>query len=58
MDWQPIETAPADTDVLLARWDEAPWERWLFKVGVAHDTRGGWHTTCTHWMPLPEPPRS
>lgn len=53
--WKPIETAPADTDVLLCYFS---WQgEWVYEVGMAHCTRGGWwHGRATHWMPLPPTP--
>jgi Protein of unknown function (DUF551) len=53
-EWQPIETAPADVPLLLC-WADG--EKWLFDVGEARNTRGGWSDgDATHWMPLPAPP--
>lgn len=66
MNWQPIETAPKDRDVLLyvtetdeqfvAFWDQALDDdcKWVFASGG--------RTTfivlgATHWTPLPEPPQ-
>jgi hypothetical protein len=64
-DWQPIETAPKDADVLLlfaegwgvqpGYWDE---HRWL--CVETQDLTGGsmGDSGPTHWMPLPDPPPS
>lgn len=60
--WQPIETAPHETPVLLS-WVE--WDgEWKFEVGPAS---WGWrtptvsnmsrHGRATHWMPLPPAPQ-
>lgn len=69
-DWQPIETAPKDREILLwFPWDLPPGNpqgamyvgRWLF----SDDGRDRWidpvdandlGETCSHWMPLPTPP--
>jgi hypothetical protein len=60
--WQPIESAPHETNVLLAYWDEALGD-WLMEAGMAS---WGWrrngvsnmsqHGQATHWQPLPPPP--
>lgn len=56
-EWQPIETAPADVDVLLCWWDEWPQGQWKQDLNLAICTKGGWrHGRATHWMSLPEPP--
>jgi hypothetical protein len=63
--WQPIETAPHETDVILGWWYIPPWKdsvpNWETELGWA--TRG-WaingistrsaHGSATHWMPLPQ----
>jgi hypothetical protein len=57
MDWQPIETAPSDTQVLLytPNLHESNPER--IESRVYHDSRAGSrHAWATHWMPLPPPP--
>lgn len=67
MTWQNIDTAPKNTDVLVAVCDKF----WNYRVGVAmYHTyaykSGGWwqweweyepnEISPTHWMPLPDPP--
>ena len=66
MDWQPIETAPKMTAILL--WASG------YYVGHFNETNGRWWTYTdgrgttseillnsnnkpTRWMPLPEPPK-
>jgi hypothetical protein len=58
--WQPIETAPHETYVLLGWWDEGKWNS---ATGFAsHGWRRdgistmSWHGQATHWMPLPPAP--
>ena len=56
-DWQPIATAPEDTDVLV--WDAAN-----EFVMMGHHRKQRWYGTTgmlraakpTHWRPLPAPP--
>jgi hypothetical protein len=56
-EWQPIETAPADVDVLMGYWQEWPERKWVYVLDYAQDTKGHWlKNHVTHWMPLPEPP--
>lgn len=62
MNWQPIESAPKNTDILLY-WHDNVW------IGRFYQGSGYW-SLCdyggfedgedapTHWMPLPEPPSS
>ena len=55
--WQPIETAPSDIQILLY----SPWSHATnpgrIETGIYHNSRGGsWHSWATHWMPLPAPP--
>ncbi len=66
-EWQPIETAPHETHVLLGWWYVPPWKdsapRWETEVGSATH---GWsrngvstlskHGSATHWAALPAPP--
>lgn len=62
-DWQPIETAPKrgeDEPLLLATGDDD------FPVLMGHWSRDKWVILLdgqtirnpTHWMPIPNPPRS
>ncbi len=59
--WQPIETAPMETPVLISviGGDDKRYTR----IGILHDKRGWeWkgkiqiHSVVTHWMPLPKDP--
>lgn len=62
-EWRPIETAPHETNVLLAWQDWSLPGRWRMEAGMAS---WGWrnevastmsrHGEATHWMPLPTPP--
>lgn len=55
--WQPIETAPADTDVLLYCPDRHYTNPERVELGQAKNTKGGSaHSWATHWMPLPSAP--
>ena len=56
--WQPIETAPKDTAVLL-------WLGWRLEIGHFNTMLGRWaanwdhralEVPATHWSPLPSPP--
>jgi hypothetical protein len=63
-DWQPIETAPRETDVLLF----VPREAVSYVVAGLFNNgeEDGWSSALremmwldhepTHWMPLPDPP--
>jgi hypothetical protein len=66
MEWQPIETAPDETEVIVANQD---WLSGNFHISTAwrHAESGKWwrphsgpslasNITPTHWMPLPAPP--
>ena len=58
--WRPIENAPKDEHILVARgkiravvfWD-SDWQEWIFVAGGMSTFRG-----VTHWQPLPPPPES
>ena len=64
--WQPIETAPKDTWVLV--WEPGVLPQFVGHEVARQETGGvgrdtGWFSiyheetlTPTHWMPLPEPP--
>jgi hypothetical protein len=59
VDWQPIDTAPLDEDVLLGWWRTWPERIWECAAGLAGCTRGRWrHGQATHWMRLPAPPHN
>lgn len=63
-EWQPIETAPHETDVLLFCPDKGIANPERIELGVASHgwTRNGVsnrsaHAWATHWMPLPPAPQ-
>lgn len=71
-EWKPIETAPADTIVLLGRWrttyDGSVPLRWDTEVskawvttrlpfGLKRRVRTRDSEQYSHWSPLPEPPK-
>lgn len=56
--WRPIETAPNNTNVLIAEPDDGLWiivvaNRWGGKWDGANDGMSMWPS---HWRPLPAPP--
>lgn len=59
-EWQPIETAPRDSPVVVALIHDGR----VWRVSDARFNRIGWYTVhggrscywATHWMPLPDPP--
>lgn len=56
--WQPIETAPSDVEVLMFCPTRHVSNMERVEVGVYHNTKGGtYNQWATHWMPLPEPPK-
>lgn len=69
IDWQPIETAPMNYDVVLLYQPAGP--GFAESVGQGHRTDlrehahdkwvfqvTGWICEPTHWMPLPDPPQT
>ena len=55
--WQPIETAPSDTVVLLYSPDRGVANEARIECREYRNTKGGSrHAWATHWMPLPPPP--
>lgn len=57
--WQSIDSAPLDVNVLLF----CPFVGWTnearVELGFAGSARGGWlHRWATHWMQLPKGPKS
>ena len=69
MEWQPIETAPKDgTSCLVVAGDgnvgEASWcgpdGWWWINTHLEHwaDSIDFRHGEPTHWMPLPDPPKT
>lgn len=56
-EWQPIETAPSDTVVLLYSPDRGIANEEKIECRDFRSTKGGsQHAWATHWMPLPNPP--
>lgn len=68
--WQPIETAPADENILAAvkvinnKTGESWWEQHTIVIDsetgeIGPDNDAGWGLSeYTHWQPLPAPPRT
>lgn len=65
-EWQPIETAPKDREILafdqqigvaIIRWDYT-WVAWFDGRMVVDGYGDPEYFTPTHWMPLPLPPIS
>lgn len=70
MTWQPIETAPSETNVLV--WDGEDvstaqasrsshglsWHGTIEGQLVGDEHGSLYHVRATHWMPLPEAPAS
>ena len=66
MKWQPIETAPIGSPILLSILCRTG--HWTVMVGIRHTEDGLWYLDYpvfdeigtndepTHWMPLPAPP--
>ena len=65
-EWQPIETAPTDTEILVfmygeiyqARFDR--WGRWAFPMANYHGCGccAVDDDSPSHWMPMPDPPET
>jgi hypothetical protein len=56
-EWQPIETAPSDTVVLLYTPHLHVTNPERIEARIYHVSRAGSrHAWATHWMPLPAPP--
>ena len=61
-DWQPIDTAPDDTEVLVyGAWIEGGSFKGVTMAVLSYDgniwfCEGDHMEEITHWMPLPEPP--
>lgn len=64
-EWQPIETAPKDREILVA--DARTADGFMQVVEWEHEAKGDWkwavkdggrhHVNCfTHWADLPKPP--
>ena len=61
-EWQPIETAPKETRVLL--WVPLDKQKWAIRSGGYDLYYGRWFYDGpqddhqpTHWVPLPDPPK-
>ena len=60
MDWQPIETAPKDGTWVLLSDGQTIWYGqygWDEEGDAVFFADGPGIRDCTHWMPLPEPPK-
>lgn len=59
-EWQPIETAPRQREVLVGSHRYRGWQEvaWCCALGEWHKTTGldRLPHAPTHWMPLPAPP--
>jgi len=71
--WQPIETAPKDTELLVGKIVDGEWricQSGFYTDREHRDEDYYWHWYCdfdpggitddegpSHWMPLPEPPK-
>ena len=60
-EWQPIETAPKDADILGWNGKSMTTVRWVWFPGYWALSEAGGYTEDdewepAHWMPLPEPP--
>lgn len=61
VEWQPVETAPHETLVVLG-WDEdGVWKQELALASAGQRWPTGasnmwWHGSATHWLPLPPAP--
>ena len=62
MEWQPIETAPVDQELLfyLPKWTGSRILHCSLKEdrSLIYDMRPSSDDYPTHWMPLPKPPES
>jgi len=56
MDWQSIETAPVDCEVLLFCPERHFSNKRRIEVGAARTSAGSHHAWATHWMPMPDGP--
>ena len=62
-EWLPIETAPIDDTMFLAGWEDG--RMCIMRGSILHAQRTRKHPTpehlqfqCTHWQPLPNPPKA
>lgn len=66
MEWQPIETAPVDVDVLVTDGSDTQcvarnstlMESWQLTYCGSFAEDGDLCFEPTHWMPLPPPPKT
>jgi hypothetical protein len=54
--WQPIETAPIDSMVLLFCPERHFTNRERIEIDAAYTSNGTKHAWATHWAPLPSGP--
>jgi hypothetical protein len=54
--WQPIETAPDETEILILD-DEVYQAHWDKEELLWYCEGADMYLLPTHWMPLPEPPK-
>ena len=60
--WQPIETAPHETLVILGWRENGTWKQEIALASAGERLPNGysnrwWHGQATHWMPLSEAPQ-
>ena len=53
--WQPIETAPSNTPILV--YADGGYFVAVYILDPYPHWKGRWFLEPTHWMPLPEPPK-
>lgn len=60
--WQPIETAPHETLVVLGWYEDGVFKQEIALASAGTRYPGGasdmwWHGRARYWMPLPPPPQ-